>query len=178
MRILCFLLLLATSISLNAQISKGNWLVGGDVSFSYSKSKPDSSVESETFEIDFSPNIGYFFMNQLAVGSQLDFFVSRYKSDTGSSNFETLFISPFIKYYFQDDEKIFNPFIESSYRFSLLDENNLKQFSAKGGLAIFVNESVAYEVFLNYLNSTTSNQYAGNHTLLLGFGIQIHLKKR
>lgn len=178
MRILFLFLLLLISISLNAQITKGNWLVGGDVSFSYSKSKPDSSVDSEAFEIDLSPNIGYFFFNKLAVGSQFDFLVSRYKSDTGNSNFETLFLSPFIKYYFLDNEKILNPFIESSYRFSLQNENKSKQFSAKGGLAIFVNNSVAYEVFLNYLNYTTHNRYAGSHSLLLGFGIQVHLKKQ
>ena len=177
MKKLFTLFLLITSFNLNSQITKGNWLVGGDASFSYSKSKPDSSVDSETFEIDLSPNIGYFFFNKLAVGSQFDFLVSRYKSDTGNSNFETLFFSPFIKYYFLDNEKILNPFLESSYRFSIQNENKSKQFSAKGGLAIFVNNSVAYEVFLNYLNYTTQNRYAGSHSLLLGFGIQIHLKK-
>ncbi len=70
-----------------------------------------------------------------------------------------------------------NPFMESSYRFSLVNENNSKEFSAKGGVAIFLNSSVAFEASLNYLNSISKNTYVGDHTFLLGFGIQVHLEK-
>ncbi|AVR44243.1 hypothetical protein C7S20_02625 [Christiangramia fulva] len=171
------LLLLVTSLSLNAQITKNNWLVGGGISFSYSKSKPEGAVDSEAFNINLSPDIGYFIWDKFAFGSRLDFDLNHYKSDNGNSNFKRLLVSPFLRFYFLDEEKMVNPFIEGSYRFSLINENNSQEFSAKGGIAIFLNNSVAYEIFLNYLNSTTQNQYIGSHTLLLGIGIQVHLKK-
>lgn len=171
------ILLLLISLSLNAQITKNNWLVGGGISFSYSKSKPEAAVDSKAFHMSLSPNLGYFIWNKFALGSRLDFDMSRYKSDNGSSSFDRLLVTPFIRYYFLGNEKMINPFAESSYRFSVINENNSQEFSAKGGIAIFANNSVAYEIFLNYLNSFSKNHFIGNHTLLLGIGIQVHLKK-
>lgn len=166
-----------TTLSINAQITKGNWMVGGDVSFSYSKSKPDSSVDSRSFNMDISPNVGYFIGDKLAFGINADYFLSRYYSDSIDSKLEQFRISPFARYYFLDVDKMVNPFLETSYRFSLLKENNGQEFSVKAGLAIFLNSSVAFEASLNYLNSTSKNQFIGSHTILLGFGVQIHLEK-
>lgn len=175
---LFFLLILTFSVTANAQITKNNWLVGGDIAFSYSTSKPESTVDFKTFALNVSPNVGYFFWDKLALGTRLDYAVNSYRSDTGDSNYDSFLVSPFARYYFLDADKMANPFLESSYRFSLLNENNSKEFSAKGGLAIFLNRSVAFEISLNYLNSITNNSYVGNHTLLLGFGIQVHLEKQ
>lgn len=177
MKALFFFLVLTCSLSLNAQITKGNWLVGGDISFSYSKSKPKAAVDSEALDIDISPNIGYFMWDNFAIGSKLNFYLNRHKSDKGTSSYNSFLVSPFLKFYFLSEEKLLNPFIETSYRFSLTDNNNSNEVSAKGGIAIFLNNSVAYEISLNYVNSITKNQYAGSHTLLLGIGIQVHLKK-
>ncbi|WP_157206469.1 outer membrane beta-barrel protein [Mariniflexile maritimum] len=178
MKTLFFFFVFTLTLSINAQITKGNWLVGGDIAFSYSKSKPESTVDSKGFDINLSPNIGYFFWDKLALGTRLSYFSSRYKSDMGNSTYESFLVSPFVKYYFMDTNKMVNPFIESSYRFSLVNENNSKEFSAKGGAAIFLNSSVALEISLNYLNSITNNSFVGNHTFLLGFGIQVHLEKQ
>jgi hypothetical protein len=174
---LFFFIVFTTVCTVNAQITKGNWMVGGDVAFSYSKSKPESTVDSKTFALNVSPNVGYFFWNKLALGGRVDYDLSHTKTDSGNSKFDRFLISPFARYYFFEEDKMTNPFLESSYRFSLINENNSKEFSVKGGLSIFLNSSVAFEVSLNYLNSTANNSYVGNHTLLLGFGIQVHLEK-
>ncbi|MBZ9631914.1 porin family protein [Salegentibacter sp. LM13S] len=174
---LFFLLALAFSMPTNAQITKNNWLVGGDVAFSYSKTKPESTVDSQSFTINLTPNVGYFFLDKLALGTRAEYTLSRYKSDSGTSKFDRFLISPFARYYLLNIDKMVNPFLESSYRFSLINENNSREFSAKGGVAIFLNNSVAFEASLIYFNSTSNNTYVGNHTLLLGFGIQVHLEK-
>lgn len=174
---LFFFLALAFSIAANAQITKNNWLVGGDVAFFYSKSKPESTVDSQAFNINISPNLGYFFWDKLALGTRVEYSLSRYKTDSGTSNFNQFLVSPFARYYLLDVDKMVNPFLESSYRFSLIGENNSQEFSAKGGVAIFLNSSVAFEASLNYLNSISKNTYVGDHTLLLGLGIQVHLEK-
>ncbi|MFV0572584.1 MAG: outer membrane beta-barrel protein [Xanthomarina gelatinilytica] len=175
---LFFLLAITISLTAKAQINKNNWLVGGDIAFSYSKSKPESTVDSKTFNLNASPNVGYFFWNKLAFGARFDYTLSRTKNDSGTSKFDRFLLSPFARYYFLNTDKMANPFLESSYRFSLMNENNSKEFSAKGGIAIFLNSSVAFEISLNYLNSTTNNTtFVGNQTLLLGFGIQVHLEK-
>lgn len=177
MKTLFFFIVFSLSLTLNAQITKGNWLVGGNIGFSYSKSKPESTINSESFNIDLSPNIGYFFWDKLALGTRVNYFYSHYKSDSGNSKFDSFFISPFVKFYLLSEEKMINPFLESSYRFNLLDDTNLDEFSAKAGMAVFLNSSVAIEASLNYLNSKTTNQFVGSHTFLLGFGIQVHLEK-
>tara|TARA_R110001583_G_scaffold166795_1_gene319592 strand:- start:240 stop:782 length:543 start_codon:yes stop_codon:yes gene_type:complete len=175
---LFFFFVLTLTVSLNAQIIKGNWLVGGDIAFSYSKSKPESSVDSEAFDLDIAPNVGYFIWDKLAFGTRVNYFRSRYKTDTGTAKFDRFLVSPFARYYFLDKDKMVNPFLESSYRFSLINENNSEEFSAKGGMAIFLNGSVALEISLNYLNLMSKNQFVGDHTFLIGFGIQVHLEKQ
>ena len=80
--------------------------------------------------------------------------------------------------YFLETEKPTNVFLESSYRFAVLNENNSTEFSIKGGAAIFLNSSVAFEIALEYLNSNANNTFVGENTLLLGFGVQIHLERR
>lgn len=176
-KILFSMLLYFTFSNMNAQITKGNWLIGGDIAFSYSKSKPESTVDFKTYNINLSPNVGYFFWNNLALGLRTDFTHSYSKTDSGTSKFDRFLLSPFAKYYFLNVDNTVNPFIESSYRFSLINENHSKEFSAKGGIAVFLNGSVALEIFLNYLNSITNNSFIGSQTVLLGIGLQVHLEK-
>ena len=166
------------SYTIQSQITKGNWMVGGDIAFSYSKTKPKSIVESKAFKMDISPNVGYFFWDKLAFGTRVNYTISRYRSDSGNSNFDRLLVSPFARYYFLENEKFINTFLESSYRFAILNENNSTEFSIKGGVAIFLNSSVAFEIALEYLNSNTKDIYVGTNTLLLGFGVQIHLERK
>lgn len=175
MKALFFSISFIITLSLNAQITKNNWLVGGDVAFSYSKSKSDAG--SETFIMKASPNVGYFFFDKTAFGTKVDYTLSRSKSDDGTTKFDRLLVSPFARYYFLESEKQVNVFIESSYGFSILNEDNFTEFSIKGGTAIFLNSSVAFEISIAYLNSNSKNAYVGANTILLGFGVQVHLER-
>lgn len=152
-------------------------MVGGTGSFSYSKNKSETFSETKSFTIDLSPNIGYFIFDKFAAGSKVNFFKSESKSDSGTSDFKTFFISPFARYYFLEKEKKINIFLESSYKFSVDKENSDNSaISFKGGTAIFLNSSVALEISLEYLKNKFSNNQKSD-TILLGFGIQVHLEK-
>ncbi|WP_445737455.1 hypothetical protein [Mariniflexile sp.] len=172
---LFFLIVFTTILTVNAQLTKGNWMVGGDVSFTYSQGKSD--IAGKTFTVTGSPNIGYFFFNKIAAGAKVNYTFSESKFERGTSEFERLLIAPFARYYFLEVDKPVNVFLESAYRYAILNENNSTEFSLKGGVAIFLNSSVALEVSLNYLNSKSKNEYVGSQDLLLGFGIQVNLEK-
>ena len=170
-----FFILFATSFALNAQITKGNWMVGGDATFLYADGKID--IGGKTFTMRCSPNIGYFFFDKMAAGIKTDYTFSRTKVPNGTSTFEMLSLAPFARYYFLEIEKPTNVFLESSYSMSVLNNSSNKEFILKGGTAIFLNSSVAFEIALEYANSTSKNVYIGDNKILLNFGIQVHLEK-
>jgi hypothetical protein len=166
------------STTITAQISQGNWLAGGNASFSYAESKSGSTNPYKAFMIDLAPNVGYFIIDQLALGTKVNYRRNQSESNESNNTFESLNISPFARYYIFESERMFNPFLESSYRFGFFVSDNTKEFSIGGGLAIFVNQNVAYEITLNYVDTRLKNfenntiQFQG---LMLGLGIQIHL---
>jgi hypothetical protein len=49
--------------SLTAQVQKNDWLIGGSTKFSSNK-----TADFKTTMFEFSPNAGYFFVNNFAVG--------------------------------------------------------------------------------------------------------------
>lgn len=168
-------IILLFSFNTYSQIVKKKWMLGGDLAFSYSESKSESSVDSKSFNVNISPNIGYFIWDKFALGTKLNYSGNRYKSNSGNSTFDRLLISPFMRYYFLNVEKPINIFLESSYRFAILNENNSTEFSLKSGASIFLNKNTALEVSLEYLNSNSKDIYVGDNTILLGFGLQIFL---
>lgn len=175
MKTLFFSIFLIFSLTSNAQITKGHWMVGGNAAFSYSKSKPGSIIDSESFAMDISPNVGYFLFDKIAFGSRVDYFLSSYKTNSENLTSEYLYAAPFVRYYFLEAENAINVFLESSYRFNLLYNNYSSKFGIKGGLAIFLNRNVAFEIALEYLNLAANDVSEGLHFILLSFGIQVHL---
>jgi hypothetical protein len=175
-----FLLLIAlvASLSLNAQITKNNWLVGGSAAFSYTRTNPE--INGRLFEMNLSPNIGYFFWDKLAFGLRSTYNFTRQRSDLNRSETERVMLAPFVRYYLLEADRDLNLFVESAYGVQIDiigDRRNPEEFSMKGGLSIFLNSSVAFEIALSYINYNSKNQFEGDHTVLLGFGLQIHLEK-
>mgnify|MGYP004704599487 CR=1 FL=1 len=164
-------------LSTYSQIDKGFWMLGGDASFAYGKNKSNSIVNGESFNLEISPNVGYFVVDKLALGASLDYYRSRYKTDDLTSSFDNFWVSPFVRYYFLENEKPMNVFLESSYKFSILKENKATAFSVKTGVAVFLNQSTALEISLQYLNTNSDNIFVGSNAVLLGFGFQLHLER-
>ena len=179
------LLLIIVSFSTSAQITKGNWLIGGNASFSYDSHNTTNALgnfKNSSFNLELSPNVGYFFIDKLAGGLRVSY--SQYFSEesSNSSDSNTLSLDPFIRYYFLPIDQNFNVFAETSYKFYLKNEySDIKTFSIKAGATYFVNSSVGYELALQYLNSNFDNSFNNSgtiNTIMLSFGLQIYLEKQ
>lgn len=175
--------ILLFAFTANAQITKGNWIVGGTGNFtSYeNKSTQDGTdISSKGIAISILPNAGYFFINKLAVGTTTSFVYSKQK------DFESLSygFGPFVRYYFLKEDKRINLFAHANYIFGESKSGSNKSTSSgyrfKAGPAIFFNKNVAMEVTLDYNSSklTPSGLESSTYSSLqISLGFQIHLKK-
>lgn len=164
-----------------SQITKGNWLVGGSASFSSFESKfhnNGSDITQTGLSFQINPNVGYFFVDKLAVGILPAF---GYYNPSGSNNNSYSYgFGPFIKYYFLKPDKLINPFAQASFGFNegrneASSISKSSGYDLKAGTAIFFNSSVALEVAINYDYNKIDNTQNNNISLAIGF--QIHLEK-
>ena len=176
--LLIFTFLLA-SISLNAQTQKGNWTFGGSAGFNFNST--NSKFKTDNFESDpdtntqlsFLPSAGYFVIDNLAVGLQVQ--IANFKSEStfdagGGDTFESEFttkstsINPFVRYYFGSNS--IRPYVQGQLGFggstlksetsgSNDDEskNSLFLYGGFGGVAFFINEHVSIDVGINYTST-------------------------
>lgn len=168
------------SLASNAQISKGNWMMGGGASFSHNQSTNNGNSTEGTV-LAVSPNVGYFFIDKLAVGTsgELAFTFAKNSNSATDSNYFSYGIGPFVRYYFLEKEKEINIFSEVSYAIHKINQTDskLENFNVKAGAVYFLNSSVGLEVALNYLNQKV-NDGGKNNAVFLSVGFQIHLEKK
>ena len=158
-------------VLVNAQTSKGNFLFGGDASLSFSsqktKVKSDNS-ESDLFDsstINFIPGAGYFVIDNLAAGLQVQFSSVKQTSQisqTGDLSVRTnsFLVNPFVRYYFTQGTA--KPYVQGSVGVGSSKEtvegtlndgetkNGLFAYGFDGGVAIFLNSNVAINVGVGY----------------------------
>jgi Outer membrane protein beta-barrel domain len=188
------LLIITASIFINnanSQITKGNWMVGGN--FNYSKSKTSGTYASDKKfrEIDVLPSIGYFAFNKTALGIKAKLYFTKEKlpqpNGTEISSVQNnLGIGPFARYYFLPAEKMVNVYLEGN---TFYKETTVKSpgstnakfkafdYSFVGGLVLFLNSSVGIEFSLGYYNSKAINLDGRGEDLKFGIGFQIHLER-
>ena len=177
MKTLFFLIVLVISLSLNAQITKGNWLVGGDASFNNSRVLDDDGNEiSRGHGIRINTNLGYFVLNNLAVGFVPNFNYGKTEGRPSSLGYG---IGPFTRYYFLKSEKKINVFADANIIYSSsktegVSRTHNSSYRVKVGSALFFNNSVALEFAIGYHSANFSTI---TNTIELGFGFQIHLEK-
>ena len=185
--IISFLLL---SISVKSQLSKGNWLIGGSVSFTLSNTTnyplATGGIESSTSNIGFSisPTIGYFIFDKFAIGLLPEFSWAK----SGSSSNDQYLIGPLVRYYILPTQNPVNLFIQisdqmggshSNYGSSI--KSNINNFSIQAGPVIYFNESVGLEFTIGYFKTRTDigpRMYTDTKSgFQTGIGFQIHLDK-
>ncbi|WP_310560224.1 outer membrane beta-barrel protein [Flavobacterium sp.] len=171
------------AIASNAQITTGNWMVGGSGSFTNYKNTYQDNTTETTYTssyLDLSPNVGYFVVDNFSIGSVVGF---SFGNPSGPDNNSLGFgLAPFVRYYFRKSDKIINPFLQASYGFYSGKRqsggyNKSSEYKLKGGTAFFLNSSVAVEFTIEYNSSIkifNNNQYDNFTT---GIGLQIHLEK-
>ena len=177
----------------NAQITKGNFLVGGDGNFSSKKltnNYADGTSETNSFRsIEITPNIGYFFVNKFAAGIKLGYLGDFYKGNSSSpeQHYNTIYTGPFLRYYFLNSEKIINVFIESSFTIgnkhsssAAFESSNtsINSVYLSGGTALIFNSSVSLDLILKYsiIKEKVNNNELKTNNFQIGLGFQIFLE--
>jgi hypothetical protein len=172
--------ILLCTITANAQVTKGNWMVGGNANFSSSKSEStfnNDTVITKGSALAISPTLGYFIIDKLALGLGGSFVLSL---PTGGSSSNGYGFGPFARYYFLKPEKTINILTQISYGyFKNSSGSDGDNFSIKAGPVVYFNSSVGLEFLVDYTVNTYNNQDVTSKTsgINVGFGLQIHLEK-
>jgi hypothetical protein len=164
-----------STVILGAQTEKGNFLVGG---------RGTIGITSEVFSAFVSPDVYYFVKDDLAIGGFLSLGTVRVNG-FGTTDFG---VGPAIRYYLpiQLKEQI-KPFAGAQLTYLLSRQNsNINNFDLdyntfnwilEGGLAIFLNPSVAIEpiVAFRYTNSQSDLFLEDGSSFNFEIGFQIYL---
>lgn len=100
---LFFIATILFTISVNSQITKKNWMVGGNAYFDNSNAKNSNGEEIQSStQIIVQPNIGYFFYDRFASGLSASYGYGKTKGGNSNSGFS---VGPFVRYYFFKNRK-------------------------------------------------------------------------
>jgi hypothetical protein len=184
-KLIAAVVLVLSVTSINAQLSKGQWMVGGKGNF---YSNEQGSFASTSYTI--APDGGYFVIDKLAVGLRTELHGDVVNdSESGERLIKSFSFSasPFVRYYILPQTKRFNPFGDVEYfirRYrSVGSPNNIFKETMhgpklSGGVAFFVHPKVALEGIVTY-RKYTYNEDQGSTThskaLEVGVGFQVHL---
>lgn len=166
--------------ALNAQMTKGSWVVGGSTNLNFSnttnKIKFDgTSVDGPKLStFTFTPSAGYFVMDKLAVGMDLSF-ISATQNDKESdikSTTSTVSVMPTGTYYFKSASNIV-PYlgagvgyasITEKYTSGSVDEKDTSDglaWKAKGGVVYLITPSIGVDLGLGYNAFSTKQEIMG-----------------
>jgi opacity protein-like surface antigen len=161
-------------------ISKGQWLVGGKLSFS-------TGEDFDNYAFSIAPMGGYFFTKKLAAGLRVRYehgnIVSIDSELTG--NYQNFSATPFVRYYFGINKLA--PFAEVAYGGNWyktetsfmgdpsVSKSNSTSYSGGIGLNYFVSKNVALEGVVKY-SKTIDSYYDGS----VGFdlGLQFFISRK
>ncbi|HET7733509.1 MAG TPA: hypothetical protein VFK73_06690 [Paludibacter sp.] len=179
--ILVFLVALNLSLAGFSQITKNNWLVGGNGSFSVYK-----VLDETSHFLELSPNIGYFFLDKICAGLKPSYVYDKRAFSTYSSKKTGFYVGPFSRYYFLNVEKPFNILTELTLQFgsekvkgynSTPTKYSLHSFSFATGPSIYFNSCVGLELLAGYALSKYTNEEFERSQFQVSVGLQVHLEK-
>ena len=184
--LLIFLLSLLTGTAFT-QISKGQFLVGGNINFESVKDENSIYGSNKNTNYFIAPNIGYFIIDKMASGLRINIGHYILKSRDHESQFNTTSVSPFLRYYFLPIPKKVNAFIDVTYLLTKTkwsDPNNegyyekSKGYNIFAGPSIFLTDKIALEFIFGFKHTKSDNfGTSKTNTFHSGFGFQIHLGK-
>ena len=167
------------TITANAQITKGNWMVGGSgsyINYSIKSSANSVTTDSNNSQLLISPTIGYFVANNFACGLSSNFGISMPEAGNHSTTYG---IGPFVRYYFLKPEKMINILTQVGYYYGTSNyDSKTNNVDFKAGPVVFFNKSIGLEFTINYSISKYSDSSYNSTSRIFnaGVGFQIHLE--
>ena len=169
-----------------SQINKGQFLVGGNMSFESIKNTSEYGPSRKTANYYVLPDFGWFIVSKFVGGLRLNITIYTEKEPVRfyQSNFS---LSPFLRYYLLSKKQKVNILVDASYINSktknrvqtyALGTQRTNGYNVSAGPSIFLNEHVALEFLLRY--TQTKVKLAGdnkNSTFNTSLGLQVHLGK-
>ena len=182
-KIMLFLITFIFLVNAKSQITKGNWLVGGNAGFASTTYNSEAGSRNTGFTIQIAPDIGYFIAHKFATGLKVGFGKEGYKA-TGTSVYSTYIdakFGPFLRYYFLPADNQLNILIESTYQYGFEKGNvstiNKNTYSLSAGPVVYFNTTAGLEFLIGY----SSYKYVGiagsNGSVQVGLGLQVHLER-
>ncbi|MBG9377952.1 hypothetical protein I5907_17065 [Panacibacter sp. DH6] len=192
-----FILFISVVKNSSGQLTKNNWLVGGNGYFNSTAYNNSAGASGQKVtNIQLTPNIGYFIADKFATGLKLGFGSSRYRVEGQNSLTKntTYSFGPFVRYYFLPLKKQFNILIDGSYQYGIergggasapigqplnfsITQYEKNTFSISAGPVLYFNSSVGLEFLIGYSTSKYVKFSGTNNSLLVGLGLQVHLEK-
>ena len=166
-------LFITISFSTNAQLSKGQWLVGSDISFSRVL-YDDNNTNSIRYSL--FPNVGYFVADKLVCGLKFDYSFLYPRQN----HISTYGLLAFARYYLLPAESTVNIYADLSFGYSKVEYSYSRfhayQWAPSVGAAFFLNQRVSLNIALGFL-AFDGDLYERHHPsqLALNVGCQFHL---
>jgi hypothetical protein len=190
---LSFIMLVFLCSFARAQFNTGSKMVGASTSLDLgftSQKYVDSDVATKYTTIDFNPRAAYFVYNGIAVGADVNYYLSRSKDDGNNPYTTTAFlIGPFGRYYYKSVGPV-RTFGEvklgggtSATRYYVngtrnTNRDNILYAGAGVGAAFFLADNFSLEALLGYtyehLKNPDSNVSRNSHGVMLSFGFSFY----
>lgn len=170
------------------QVTKGYWLVGGNINYSSTNFKNYYSSQSQEINIKANTNVGYFILTQFSLGlkTRIGYF-STTQTGFGKSTQYDFNLGPFVRYYFLKNEHRCNFLAETFYQYGFNLYNNDAAISSvnsqkstlgiQTGAEIYFNTSIAVELLIGYDKENYVDNKGSNSAVRFGIGLQAHLIK-
>jgi outer membrane protein len=163
-----FVLFILTGLATvaTAQTEKGNFLLSGSGSLDFAllslKLKNDNTSEDagKMTNLEFTPGVGYFIANNLAVGLEFSISSASQKNDGDKYTETTTMLWPFARLYFGKSNV--KPFVQAGvgpgwekwgYK-NDKETENLIGYEFDGGLAVFLSPNISLDLILGYGGAT------------------------
>jgi outer membrane protein len=181
-----------------AQFNQGRYLAGGSIGLTTNKYETENTTTTTTVSnstnFSIAPDVGYFVIDNLAVGAALDFGVGSSKGKGSNAFKETsssIELSPFVRYYLP--QAIFfqaqfgfgsstSKYTPAGSNTSTKSKDALFGWGLATGYAYFLNDFVAIEPMIGWASNSSkvkdTNNKDINSGLFIKAGLQVYLGPR
>jgi hypothetical protein len=171
------------TLKADCQVSKNNWLTGGNGEFSDDNTSFNSGSEIKGTQLNISTKLGYFPIEKFAFGLLVNYGQTTNKSNNVKTKGSNLGVGPFARYYFLKKDNITNIVAEGFVTYTTVTNkvfainSSFINYGFLAGPVIYVNSSVGIEFLLGYKGYKTTNGDTKNKGFHINIGFQLSLEK-